>query len=168
MLKALTLTVALLFAVPAQAAFCPGATFTWERGHGSAEGGELDDGSKYIIFDPEFWRELTPVGRKFIWAHECSHAYKMEQRKLFHRDEEFAADKDAFERGVKEGWIRTDKHVSQICYALGTDVQSHTHPSSFMRCLKLWQMWASHKSNQQNAKKNKRDDTGKHLERKRR
>lgn len=133
--------------VAATLTFCPATDFQWAPGHGSAEGGVYEDGTRYILFDPDWWRELKPVQRKFILAHECSHAMNIEHRKLFSRDEELAADKDAFERGVREKWIRRESDVSKICRALGTETQSETHPSSWRRCLELWRLWASHKQN---------------------
>lgn len=82
----------------------------------------------HIVLNPHILDEHPEAVRWFVFYHECGH--------FSEGASEFAADRYALERGLREGWL--DKKVLvQVCQSFGDTPDLPSHPSGRRRCKSL-------------------------------
>ncbi len=97
----------------------------------------IDDfGAAYfglILLHPERFKTMSPVLRRYAFAHECGHQF-------IGRDE-FAADCYAVRAGLDEGWLDAGA-MDEICDFITPTTGSERHPPGPARCAHMRQCFA--------------------------
>lgn len=96
-----------------------------------------------MIINPDMVGRETPDVQTFIYHHECAHAQGHAYSSNPTADE-LKADKLAFERGDREGWMNP-RVITEICLSLATEPRTSMGPSGKKRCDQLWAYWKARK-----------------------
>ena len=83
----------------------------------------------FIIMNPVANRNLSSTVVHFIYAHECGHQFR--------GADEDTADAFAIRRGVRWGWLKSERGMRDICRFISKIPADAVHPPGPVRCKRM-------------------------------